>query len=205
MSSRLGNTGVGELFSKPPARASGLAGTLGPRPHLVPAPEPTPPESPQDAEVLDAPSPAPAVAPSGGKEARARKASTPRPDRQPKDEPAQARRLVVVYVTQADFEWVSQRRKATDLTNAQIILAAIEAAAPELPERFRTKTSAAGSRMFATPTSAPLRSRERHVQLGLAGILTSDRETLDRLVADTGAQSLSALVRAAVSIARAGE
>jgi hypothetical protein len=59
--------------------------------------------------------------------------------------------------------------------------------------------------MFATSTQPSSRPRERHVQLGLYGVLASDREILDQLVADTGAPSLSALVRAALEIARTGE
>ena len=38
MSSKLGDTGVGELFATTPKRAAGLAGSLAPRPRLAPVP-----------------------------------------------------------------------------------------------------------------------------------------------------------------------
>lgn len=210
MSSRLGTTGVGEMFATQPPRAAALAGALPPRPRLVQdAPdEPIVAESEsadsvseEDAssEQQDEPSDSPPV----DKERRARKAPAGRAARATKDEPPQTRLLLVVYVTQEDLDWVAQRRKATDLTNAQIVLAAIETAAPKLADRLRPASPSPGrSSMFATPTAKSPRPKQRHVQLGLSGVLVSDREVLDRLVADTGAESMSALVRAALEVAR---
>jgi hypothetical protein len=113
--------------------------------------------------------------------------------------------VLIVYVTPADLDWVAQRRKATDLTNAQIVLGAIEAAAADLPAKFRTPKAASRGSLFSASTAQPRRSRDRHVQLGLSGVLAGDRDVLDRLVADTGAGSLSALVRAALEFARGGQ
>ena len=110
--------------------------------------------------------------------------------------------MLVVYVSQADLEWVAQRRKATDLTNAQIVLGAIEAAAERLPGAFQRDRPGKAGRLFSTPTGQGAKPRERHVQLGLTGVLAGDRDVLDRLVTDTNAGSLSGLVRAALEIAR---
>ncbi|MGB8021357.1 MAG: hypothetical protein WCF04_09030 [Candidatus Nanopelagicales bacterium] len=97
------------------------------------------------------------------------------------------------------MDWVTRRRKTADLTNAQIVLSAIETTAERLAGEFkvapRTKSG-----LFATPTAPSQRTGERHVQLGLSGILPDDRAVLDRLVASTGAGSISALARAALRI-----
>lgn len=194
--SRLGNTDVGDMFGKTPSRASGLAGALGPRPRLV---------RPVNDSDLDA---QPNPEPDGTAEPPAPRAKASRPKKAPgterattSEELATSRRLVVVYVTQEDSDWVTQQRKATDRTNAQVVLAAIESAAPQLATVLKP-AAPHRSGMFSTPTTPGERGKERHVQLGLSGILPSDRDVLDNLVSDTGAGSLSALVRASLKLSR---
>ena len=205
MSSKLGDTGVGELFATTPKRAAGLAGSLAPRPRLAPVPA-APADDTASVEAGPGPASTAQVEPAATRdsERRPRKAPSARASRAAKDQ-ADSRVLIVVYVTQADLDWIGQQRKATDRTNAQITLSAIETAAPKLSGRVHPTPAASRKGMFATSTQPSSRPRERHVQLGLYGVLASDREILDQLVADTGAPSLSALVRAALEIARAGE
>lgn len=193
--SGLGQTGVGDLFAAPASRASGLAGALGPRRRpLAPV---------DDLDVDDQPSPEPDRATEPASEPKA-----PRPKKAPTparpatgDEQVSSRSLVVVYVTQEEFDWVGQQRKATDRTNAQVVLAAIESAAPRLASVLKP-AAPAPTGMFSTPTTPGERGKERYVQLGLRGILPSDRDLLDKLVTDTGAGSLSALVRTALQVSR---
>lgn len=194
MSGRLGSTDVGEMFSAPPARAAGLSGTLAPRPHLVrPAEQPSPKEDPEPA-AAEAPSRS-----SAHSDRRPRKHTDPQSAAPAHGEPSPSRPLLIVYVTQSDLRWVTRRRKATDLTNAQIVLSAIETTSEQLADEFKVAPRAK-SGLFATPTASSQRTGERHVQLGLSGILPDDRAVLDRLVAGTGAGSISALARAALRI-----
>lgn len=196
--SRLGTTDVGEMFGKAPSRASGLTGTLAPRPRLV-SPEAdsaspaTNAESEIERDVGGETTPEPRTT-------HPKKSAGSEPI-QARDESATSRRLVVVYVSQEDSDWVTLQRKTTDRTNAQVVLAAIESTATRLAAEF-TAAAPRPSGMFSTPTTPIERHNERHVQLGLSGILPSDREVLDRLVNDTGAGSLSALVRAALRLHR---
>jgi hypothetical protein len=198
MSSRLGNTDVGELFAKPASRAAGLTGALAPRPKLVRPVEETAPAEEQ--------SPEPAAEPAGARSPRGSRARKPSESESlpTRDELATSRRLVLVYVTQADLDWVTRQRKETDRTNAQVVLASIESCADQLAAEFRASTPRA-SGMFAIPTAPGERGKERHVQLGLSGILPADRDVLGKLVADTDAGSLSALVRAALKLSRQAE
>ena len=198
MSSRLGNTDVGELFAKPASRAAGLTGALAPRPKLVRPVEETAPAEEQ--------SPEPAAEPAGARSPRGSRARKPTESESlpTRDELATSRRLVLVYVTQADLDWVTRQRKETDRTNAQVVLASIESCADQLAAEFRASTPRA-SGMFSIPTAPGERGKERHVQLGLSGILPADRDVLGKLVADTDAGSLSALVRAALKLSRQAE
>ena len=199
MSSRLGNTDVGELFAKPAPRAAGLTGALAPRPKLV--------RPVEEAAPAEEQSPEPAAEPAAGarspRGSRARK-PTESESLPTRDELATSRRLVLVYVTQADLDWVTRQRKETDRTNAQVVLASIESCADQLAAEFRASTPRS-SGMFSIPTAPGERGKERHVQLGLSGILPADRDVLRKLVADTDAGSLSALVRAALKLSRQAE
>jgi hypothetical protein len=198
MSSRLGNTDVGELFAKPASRAAGLTGALAPRPKLVRPVEETAPAEEQPPEL--------AAEPVGARSQRGSRARKPTESESlpTRDELATSRRLVLVYVTQADLDWVTRQRKETDRTNAQVVLASIESCADQLAAEFRASTPRA-SGMFSIPTGPGERGKERHVQLGLSGILPADRDVLGKLVADTDAGSLSALVRAALRLSRRAE
>lgn len=116
-----------------------------------------------------------------------------------------SQQLVVVYILPEDADWVTQQRRETALTNAQIVLTAIEASVPQLAAQFEQRPAASG-RLFATlarSENAGAGTGERYVQLGLRGIAPEDREILASLVAETRAGSLSALVRAALRLARA--
>jgi hypothetical protein len=194
MSGGLGATGVGELFAASPKaagqeRAAGLQDVLvRKRPAVI---DSTPP--------ADSPAELPEAA-----EAPAARGARQRRPQQPPQKAEQPGRLLVVYVTQEDLQWVSARRKAADLTNAQIVLSAVESAADRLPEVFRAASTPprTGGMFAATAARAP-KAGPRHVQLGLNGVPASDRAVLDQLVVDVGAGSVSALVRAALQLARA--
>lgn len=211
--SRLGATDVGELFSKPAGkgRASGLAGTLAPRRAEVP-PAPEPSDS-----IPETTSTAPPANPARAARTTERTARTT-PARKPAESApvapetvdvteargggvATSQQLVVVYILPEDAEWITAQRKRTSLTNAQVVLAAIEQTAGQLPAAL-APAPAARVGMFST-LAKPKPSGDRHVQLGLRGILPEDREVLSSLVEQTGAGSLSALVRAALRLARA--
>ena len=189
------------MFSAQPTRAAGLSGTLGPRPRLVPSEDASTPVT-ETADDM----PVPARDSGGSKPSRKARSTGTEAGGEAKQDavPAPARRLVVVYVTQADFDWIVQRRKTTDLTNAQIVLQAIEDWADHLPGQFHKPTTKKAG-LFSTPTTPGHRPRERHVQLGLNGILPDDRQTLDRLVVESGAGSLSALVRGALALSQEKE
>lgn len=195
--SGLGTTDVGAMFAAAPAasssgqsRPAALKGVLPPR---------------------DSRPPAPAEDPAGAGTAAGEQAQPSRPAvrsrGQHRAQPAAGERgrLAVVYVTQEDLQWVAARRKATDLTNAQIVLLAVEAAAEQLPGVFKVRSQPARTGMFAATAARAPRAAARHVQLGLNGVGAGDRAVLDRLVADVGAGSLSALVRAALHLARTAD
>lgn len=115
-----------------------------------------------------------------------------------------SQQIVVVYILPEDAEWIAEQRRLSERTNAQVVLAAIEQTAARLPDEFRP-TPPTHTGLFATLAQPAVGERERHVQLGLRGILPQDRAVLADMVTATGAGSLSALVRAALRLTRAQE
>lgn len=112
-----------------------------------------------------------------------------------------SQQIVVVYILPEDAQWIAEQRRLSERTNAQVVLGAIEATADRLAEQFRpAPTHRTG--LFATLARPGTGERERHVQLGLRGILAEDRAVLAEMVATSGAGSLSALVRAALRLTR---
>lgn len=197
--SGLGTTDVGAMFAGAPAasssaqsRPAALKGVLPPRTH-----RPSSPAADRAGDETAAREEAQPASPSS--------ASRSRGQRQAQPAPGERGRLAVVYVTQEDLQWVAARRKATDLTNAQIVLLAVEAAAEQLPGVFKIRSQPRRTGMFAATAARTPRPAARHVQLGLNGVGAGDRAVLDRLVADVGAGSLSALVRAALLLARTAD
>lgn len=193
--SRLGNTGVGEVFARPPARTSGLQGKLAPRPQLVPAP---PAEIVEVPAAIEPPVTTP-ISPTRPSSPRERGSGAASPDPEPR-RATTTRPMTLVYVTQSDRAWIAEER-ASGRTTAQIVLAAIEAHADQLPAQFRSSSPKAQG-MFTTSTAAQA-PREPYVQLGMSGIVASDLAVLTKLVEDVNAPSLSALVRAALRLERA--
>ena len=195
--SGLGNTGVGEVFARPATRAAGLQGKLAPRPQLVP-----PPSSEADHTSSSADAPGQGEASKLERPARKRPAGVQEAGDAP---PAPARStpvrsMTLVYVTDADRAWIAEQRMS-GRTTAQVVLAAIEAHAQNLPAQFRPLSGPARTGLFSTSTAAQP-AREPLVQLGMSGILSSDLAVLSRLVEEANAPSLSALVRAALRLAR---
>ena len=194
--SGLGNTGVGEVFARPPTRAAGLPGKLAPRPQLVPPPS-------DDDDTSSAAEAVKRGASKPERPARKRPARGPLAGDAPPAPLARStpvRSMTLVYVTDADRSWIAEQR-TSGRTTAQVVLAAIEAHAPNLPEQFRQMSAPARTGLFQTSTTAQP-AREPLVQLGMSGILSSDLEVLSGLVDEANAPSLSALVRAALRLAR---
>lgn len=189
MTGKLGDTGVGEMFATKPGRASGLAGTLAPRPQLAP------PLVPSTAPDTARPNPTSRRPPTEGS------GRTRQPESKPA--PPTSSAVTVVYVTQEDVDWIAGQRRATGLTSAQVVLAAVEQHVDQLGDQLTPEPAPVRKTgLFATLSRPQAGTRPRHVQFGLRGIATEDRRVLDRLVAETETGSLSALVRGALLLAR---
>ena len=125
-------------------------------------------------------------------ESAAAKTKVPAPKRLPD---------TIVYVTPAQAEAVRSERRATGRTITQIVLLAVEAAAPQLESAFQTPTSVPSGRLFQGSARPKIEdSTLGKVQLCLR-LIKSDREALDQLAESVHAPSRSHLVRKALQIA----
>ena len=135
---------------------------------------------------------------SGGE---ARRSSSPT-----KTKPTAPKRLpdTIVYVTPAQAEAVRAERRTTGRTITEIVLSAIEAAAPQLGTAFQTPVSVPTGRLFQGSARPKVEETTLgKVQLCLR-LIKSDREALDKLAEESGAPSRSHLVRKALQEAYAG-
>ena len=107
----------------------------------------------------------------------------------------------IVYVTPAQAESVRSERRATGRTITEIVLSAVEAAAPQLDGAFASpSTGTAKGRLFQGSIAAkPEDDGLGKVQLCLR-MIQSDRVALDKLAADVNAPSRSHLIRKALSL-----
>lgn len=106
----------------------------------------------------------------------------------------------IVYVTPAQAEAVRGERRATGRTITQIVLLAVEAAAPQLESAFQAQTSVPTGRLFQGSARPKVEdSTLGKVQLCLR-LIKSDREALDQLAESVHAPSRSHLVRKALQL-----
>lgn len=193
MSGKLGDTGVGELFATKPGRASSLTGTLAAKPR---------PAHPEPTSSADGPAARHQVTPTSTPSQRRSAPSSNRPS-EPKPAPPASSAVTVVYVTQEDIDWIARQRQASGRTSAQVVLTALEQHLDELTNQFASSPAPVrNTGLFATLSRPQPVVSPRHVQFGLRGIPAEDRRVLEQLVAETGAGSLSALVRRALFLAR---
>ncbi len=106
----------------------------------------------------------------------------------------------IVYVTPAQAESVRGERRRTGRTVTEIVLSAVESAAPGLPAEFAKPAAPVTGRLFQG-SAAQTRNADPlgKVQLCLR-MIKSDREALDSLTQEVGAPSRSHMVRQALEI-----
>jgi len=171
-------TGIGSTLSRRP-RTTARTTPVDDRPRVVPGPETSEPKE------------------NGGGAKRATAAKT-RPATTSTKRPPDT----IVYVTPEQAEAVRAERRATGRTITEIVLSAVEEAAPRLSGAFDVKSSKPSGRLFmgSQPTTVSEASTGR-VQLCLR-MIKSDRDALDALAESVKAPSRSHLVRKALEDAQ---
>ena len=185
---------IGAIFADPAGLGSTLnrRGRTEARPARRAATRTQPP--PAQTPAVDLRDDEPTKASSGGearRSATATKPKTPAPKRLPD---------TIVYVTPAQAEAVRAERRATGRTITQIVLSAVESAAPQLETVFQTPTTVPTGRLFQGSARPKVEDTTLgKVQLCLR-LIKSDREALDQLAESVHAPSRSHLVRKALQI-----
>lgn len=175
--------GLGSMLSRRPQTPRSAPAS---RPRVVPDSEtPTDPDKPtnerRSTEAVGE------KRPNGG--ARPKPTSTKRPPD------------TIVYVTPAQAEAVRKERRTTGRTVTEIVLSAVERAAPQLEGAFQKgDTSSTGGRLFQGSVAIkPEDDGLGKVQLCLR-MIQSDRAALDHLATQVKAPSRSHLVRKALAL-----
>jgi hypothetical protein len=123
----------------------------------------------------------------------------------PKPKPSTSRRLpdTIVYVTPTQASHVRAERRLTGRTITEIVLSAVERAAPSLRSAFREgPRTREGAHLFygSSRPQSKVEDELGKVQLCLR-MIKSDRTALDTLVVECNAPSRSHLVRKALEVA----